>query len=682
MAAHLRFALVSALFSLLACGSDDPGLGGACETAADCDGDQLCVDGRCAPRSSVPDAGEGDMNRTPVPIATSLAIQPAAPSLVVTGAPASITLMGEVTYDDGSTAVATGFWSIDSARLGTIDATSGEFTATGDLSGTVEVSLEAMGLMATETLTITVERTVIVEGAPADSAARFDAAPVATVDVAAREAGLLYPLDAALFPKNVYAADLQWERGVEGDLYRVRMQIPGVSATAYLAHTGAAFGYDWPVAGDIWRALAEAAPETSVSLTVDRLEAASGEVVPGTVRSFRFADASIRGSLYYWDLANGRIQRIRGDGTGLEAFMPSPPARPSDGSRCVACHTVSRDGTRMAAEMWSGGGPGAIFDLTADLSGDPAPTVVAPGITAFLTASFSPDNDRLVANAGNELFLMDGNTGARLPAGGAGLPATGSAHPTWSPDGTQIAYAMNTNGSWGVDFTAADLGIIDVTGADTFAAPRVIHPGAGRVVARPTWSPDSNLLAIQYGTNSRIDNGGTAYPGTVRLVSRDGVNVWNLETLNAGVENNYDPNFSPFDEGGYFWLAFVSTRDYGNAQSGTRGSGRRQLWVAAVSNAATPGADPSFVPYWLPQQNRLEQNMAAYWTMEPCRSEGLTCATSDDCCSGFCRDTGAGPVCVPPDEVECSERGEACGSDSDCCEGAGTCIANVCSDLG
>ena len=65
-----------------------------------------------------------------------------------------------------------------------------------------------------------------------------------------------------------------------------------------------------------------------------------------------------------------------------------------------------------------------------------------------------------------------------------------------------------------------------------------------------------------------------------------------------------------------------------------------------------------------------------------CLGVWLRSTISDDCCSGFCRDTGAGPVCVPPDEVECSERGEACGSDSDCCEGAGTCIANVCSDLG
>jgi hypothetical protein len=77
------------------------------------------------------------------------------------------------------------------------------------------------------------------------------------------------------------------------------------------------------------------------------------------------------------------------------------------------------------------------------------------------------------------------------------------------------------------------------------------------------------------------------------------------------------PNFSPFDSGGYFWLAFYSTRDYGNAQVGTRGSGRRQIWVTAVSNNPTPGADPSHVAFWLPDQDPATDNMSAYWSVAP-----------------------------------------------------------------
>jgi hypothetical protein len=166
------------------------------------------------------------------------------------------------------------------------------------------------------------------------------------------------------------------------------------------------------------------------------------------------------------------------------------------------------------------------------------------------------------------------------------------------------------------------------------------------------------------------------------MTSRDGVTVFDLEALNGGARNSYYPTFSPFDEGGYFWLAFLSTRDYGNAQAGTRGTGRRQLWVAAISSSPSGGVDPSHAPYWLPQQEVTHENMAAFWAQEPCRADGRTCAASGECCSGFCRDTGAGPVCVPPDDVPCSMEGEACGSDGDCCDGAGSCIANLCTHLG
>jgi len=480
---------------------------------------------------------------------------------------------------------------------------------------------------------------------------------------------------------------VQWDGGAAGDLYRVSFTLPSVRVRAYVAWDGDDH-YLVPTAA--WRALAESAPEIDVHVVVDRYEAASGEVISGAPRSVRFADATIRGAIYYWDLSEGRILRIRGDGTGREDFMPTPPARPRDGRRCVACHTISRDGRKMAAELWGGGDFGAIFDLTADLSVDPAPTLVPPTEQRFLGATFSPDTSRLVGSYRNELFLMDGSTGARLPAGGAGLPGAGAAHPTWSPDGADVAYASNTNGTWAVDFTAADLSIIPVTGPDAFGAPTMIFPGAGLAVAHPSWSPDSRLIAFQHGQHSRAreDLGPGAVPRTVPrdatlvMVSRDGATTWTLERLNAGTTQSYYPTFSPFDEGGYFWLAFFSTRDYGNSRAGTAGTGRRQLWVAAVQDAPSPGADPSFTPYWLPQQDRATDNMAAQWTEEPCRADGRDCAVSGECCSGFCRDEGAGPVCVPPDRVMCSETGEACRTAADCCDSTASCVSNVCGTLG
>lgn len=677
-----------ALVLALGCDSDPPS-STTCTSDSACRAGERCMAGRCQPIDGGvrmdggivhhPDAGHRTL--------AGLEITPVDPVVHTTnGAPGSIDLDVVARYDDGSTGpVGTAFWTMSTNVLGgMIDEASGVFTADGSVAGAVPVTVEALGRSATTTVRVDVTHEIVVAGAPADAATRFSGAPI---DDPAREANVLYPLAGTVFPENVLAPDVQWERGAEGDLYRVRLGVTGVSVTAYVAHTGSAFRYDWLVDRAAWRALAESAPESDVTLVVDRWEAASGAIIAGTPRTFRFAGAVIRGSIYYWDLRAGRIVRIGGDGSGLEAFMPSPPPRPGDGARCVACHTVSRDGRRMAAELWGGGEYGAIFDLTADLSGDPAPTLVPPTQQRFLSASFNPDSSRLIASYNTSLFLMDGNSGARIAEHGTPLPSAGAAHPSWSPDGAQIAFVSGIDGVWAVDFTAGDLSVIDVTGPDTFGAARRILSGAPLAVAHPSWSPDSRWIAFQHGTNSRalVSPGGGApdvpQPGVVRMTSRDGATSFDLEALNTGARDSYYPTFSPFDEGGYFWLAFFSTRDYGNAQAGTRGAGRRQLWVAAIASTPSAGTDPSHAPYWLPQQDRASDNMAAFWAPEPCRADGRACAASGECCSGFCRDTGSGPVCVPPDEIGCSMQGEACGSDADCCEGAGFCSANRCTTL-
>jgi hypothetical protein len=683
----MRWLVALALFSSLALGCDCGGTPRRrCTSSRECPADQTCTDGACMPTVER-DAGTSDATRMDSPVGSlvSIAIAPAAPSIVVGAGSSTLDFAVVGTYSDGSSReLEPGFWTTDDAVLGSIVRATGEYTASGVRAGTARVEVEAAGLTTNTTVTVEIERTILGDGVPSDAASRF----TAPVDDPARRLPLLYPLDGAVMPENIRPIDVQWDGDVEGsDLVRVRVEGPGVSVHAYLLSTSG-YGHHWTVEPAAWRAIAESAPDEPFTVAVDRWEAASGTAIAGTPRTIRFADATIRGAIYYWDLGGGRIVRISGDGSGLEMFMPSPPARPSDGRRCVACHTVSQDGRRMAAEMWDGGDTGVVFDLTVDLSGDPAPTVFAPGTTRFLTATFNPDSSRLIGNRANELFLFDGNTGAGLPAGGAGLPASGAANPAWSPDGTAVAYVSNTDGTWAVDYRRGDLSIFDALPGDAFGAPRPLVTGAPLVVARPSWSPNSGFIAYQLGLFSRAFEDVAVGPSirrdaAIRMVSRDGATVYELAALNGGAANSYYPTFSPFDEGGYFWLAFFSTREYGNQYVGTRGTERRQLWVAAIDSTPTPGTDPSAAAYWIPQQDVTHENMAAFWAPEPCRADGRSCAVSGECCSGFCRDSGSGPSCVPPDVVECSMEGESCRDTSDCCADMDlTCVANVCSGLG
>lgn len=658
----------------------------------------MCPPGACAPL----DAGRRDAQVNDLAIARDtpaartlvrIAVNPEAITLEHRGdTPATARFEAIGTYSDGSSApISNAVWSLAPNPALGVDNATGAARTTGRAGGVFNLVAQVIAgadatLDARAIITVNLTRTTLREGAPMDAPARLATAPV---DDPSRVATVLYPLDGAVIPNNLPPPEVQWERGAAGDLYRVRLTRPHVELQRILVHSGADFRYADAPGADEWRALMESDPDDPLSIRVDRYDSARNQLIPGAPLRLRVARATLSGTIYYWDLSGGRILRIDALTGERTVAVPSPPPRPTDpdrGTRCIACHTVSRDGRYMSVEMWGGGREGAAFDLTSsELGADPAPTVYGPRADlTYLFSTFSPDNQFVMINSGNTLGLIRREGGVRVE--NTGLPTTGSAHPSWSPDGREVAVVTNHDGSWAVDFTSGDLAVIPRTAETTFGAPRVLHRGAstpgGSADAHPSWSPDGRFIAFQHGVNSRGAREGTPYPGQLMILPRDATTDRAPVTLananGAGAPSSFWPNFSPFNQGGYYWLAFYSRRDYGNAQAGTRGAGRRQIWVTAVRTTPSGADDPSSVPYWLPGQDRAQENMSAYWAPVACRANADSCRVSAECCSGQCQMQPDGRfACAPPPPAQCRRAGTTCSQGSDCCEDL-QCVSNVC----
>ncbi len=647
-----------------------------------------CDGGQCAPH----DGGGGhDTQSTTV---TSLKVVPATADIVAAdGATPEKDFHVQATYADGHTGWYGGSveYSLDSERVGYIGPTDGAFIANGIVGGQATITAtpldgEAHLDPATATVTVHIERTIRGDGVADDVAQSF----VGTmVDDPARAAKVVYPLDGALMPENVYPADIQWINGAQDDLFQIRLTKPSAQVTAYIKDTGAGFGNHWLADADAWRSMAQSDPDQPMRIAVTRLEAASGDLVTSPPVEIRFARGTISGSVYYWDIAAGHIVRID-DGTATrEQFMPNPPPG-ADGNRCVGCHSVSHSGRYMVGRLGGGDNIGNVFDLTKNLTQDPVPTEFPLSTSGprWWFSTWSPDDSRLMVSQGegggaSHLALMDPFSGQILQPQAGTLPGGGATQPSWSPDGSLVAYIANID-TWGGANTRGDVAVVPVTGQDSFGAAHVIRAGAdvpnaqpaGQAASYPTWTPDSQWLAFAHGSGSRSET----MQDALYFMRRDGTDLVRLDKANGGpnTTDTFQPRFSPFETKDYFWLSYLSRRDYGNAQVGTRGSSRQQIWVSAIAKHPTPGQDPSEVGYWLPGQDTASMNIAAYWAPQPCRHDAEACSVGGECCSGECLPGQDGAlVCSPPPPERCRRVAETCSTDADCCDGL-FCAANVC----
>lgn len=538
---------------------------------------------------------------------------------------------------------------------------------TGFIGGKGEVTFKYNGQSAKTTATIRLRMT----------AGTVPAANIVNAFATATDAdgamSLLYPYDGTVFPRGLPTPVIQWNGGAAGNIYKIEASSESFSFLGY-STVDPPSRYPFPdLPKNVWTKLTDSTAG-NVSLSIQRWDGA--KAYKAKTQTWTIAPANLKGTIYYTQLLNGNtfVQRIQ-PGKTTEPFLQQ-----TAGVTCIACHSVSKDGSRIVASVNGGASPWAVYDT---VTGNELYRSAQPsGFQAI-----SPTGSHVLWrhwNSGGfgsegELRLSTTSSDAVLATLAPGVAGAYPGHPVWSPDGKKIAFSMRTSGD-GLNFFNSTLWITDVnlaaapptfTGTKKIIDPNATYP----VVTYSTFSPDSAWLSFMRANQARSDGTGA---GELWISTTDGVTQVRLDKANgvpdvsATPNTSWGPSFHPVAAGGYFWLAFFSERPYGNTFNGTN----RQIWLAAVDGAPKAGKDPSHPAIYITGQNMTSTNERPQFTVNPCKPLGQTCENGYDCCDGYCRAGDGGMVCQQKGN-ECAQQGDKCGVDGDCCTGL-RCIGGFC----
>jgi WD40-like Beta Propeller Repeat len=524
---------------------------------------------------------------------------------------------------------------------------------------------------------------------PADAGSIFDSATGHESGSDAKlEPAIIYPSHETMFPINVSRIRHDWVAG-GGDLYQLRFEGPRTTVKIYTT------SLTWTPTEEQWDWIAESNRGSSVKLTVSSLEqSAPSDAYASRSIDLYFSDAAVEGAIYYWSTGTKGIMRATVSDPIPQKFYTDPSG--GDSESCAACHTLSRDGKRLAVgyngenlREVSVPDREVIVPVGATDAAPPAPDPMMPmmpkpmmpkpmkdpkadGAMPSAWTTFSPDAKMLLVAANGVLTLIDADTGATIGdnAGIVSIPdKTVATHPDWAATGDRVAITLGTSGG-NKDVSGGSIALLTYA-AGVWSQPEVVVRSSGDMDNNffPVWSPDSKYIAFVHAVGKSKD-----VSAELQLFNVATSEVVSLARLNQRVNNedgvtgiaNSMPTWAPSTKPGTFWLAFSSLRAYSNVRA--QDKDKDQIWIAAIDPSAQA---PGYAAFWAPFQSTDEGNHRAFWTHA---SDDKQCRCVDVCGDSLDNDCDG-----TADEKDCSvcAAQEICGDgiDNDC-----DCLVDDCND--
>ena len=430
---------------------------------------------------------------------------------------------------------------------------------------------------------------------------------------------IVYPATGIEIPRNLGDFEAHWtdnfghdvfELSLHTDFVDVRVYVPGANGepAAGTMPTWASF-----VAAE-W--LAAVGDESSIQFRVRGVTTANpGTVGATTPQLVKLSNEAMEGGLYYWGIYHPE------DPTNYESGVwrhdmakPNDPAeqfmsRATEGGACVACHVLSRDGTKMAITYSGGNGTATLVDV--------ATKAKQPVANRWNFGTFTPDGNEIIGsyagaltlrNAADQSYIMD------VPTGGY------ATHPDMSPDGTQLVFVRPRQASEDWHFGGGELYTMsyDQT-THTFGTPQLLVTDSGNLFY-PSWSPDGAWVLYNRSDDDSTNgayNNPSAQLYVVKADRSGGAIGLGTANLAGGLTNSWG-RWAPFaqttgaNNQQMYWITVSSKRTFGV---------RRQLsenwpsiWMFAFfPDVATTGADPSSPAFRVPFQDFTSHNHIAQW---------------------------------------------------------------------